>query len=413
MSALGIGRTPRLALALGLLASTAGPVLATESFDPKQAEVRETKRWGRLELLEDKSKHLPQERYIPLVEHHAPEIRAAFKTGAPSSQLVLLHYAKGWKEAQAKHPDLPPVILVHGAGMSSNHCFASHPIEQPYEGLAARLTRAGRATFAVTFSHVHGDNYLQAEQLCNAIARVRQVTGAKKVDLVAHSKGGMPARIYLSSAGPKWTTPFRKDVRRYVMLGTPNGGIDVSFAYPNLNYWILEHKSPAPLSWTGGYYYGKWLDWADQNLYGPRSPFPGQAQMVARFRGRYGLTTAKGQLDVETTYEGGRGQVSEGFGIDRAIKDGGNCIAQLKTKPIHPSVELAALAGTGDWIMGLVGERRAPSDGLLLVSSALDTDSMTKGGATLIRRSMRRFNHLQLVYDPRANDWVEETLAQK
>jgi len=402
---------PVTTILLGVLA--AGTAQATESFDPSQAEARETERWARLELLEDADEHLIQERFIPLVEHHDPEIKAAFKSGSPSSRFVLLHYAKGWEEAHKKSPETPPVILVHGAGMSSNHCFASHPIEQPYEGLAARLVRAGRPAFAVTFSHVHGDNYLQAEQLANAIARVRHVTGAKQVDLVAHSKGGMSARIYLSSAGPKWTTSFRKDVRRYLMLGTPNGGIDVSFAYPNLNYWILEHKSPAPLSWTGGYYYGKWIDWADQNLFGPKSPFPGQAQMVARFDRRYGRTTAAGQLDVETTYEGGRGKVSKGPGIDQAIKDGGKCIAELAKKPIHKSVELAVLAGTGDWIMGLIGERRAPSDGLLLVRSAFDLDPLTKAGAPLIRRSLRRFNHLQLVYDPRANDWVAETLAQE
>lgn len=388
----------------------ASPALATEKFDPSQAEERPTARWDRLELLEDAHEQLKAECSIPLVEHHDPEVRAAFKSGAPSARFVLLHYAKGWKEAK---PELPPVILIHGAGMSSNHCYADHPIEQPYEGLAARLTRSGRAVFALTFSHVHGDNYLQAEQLANVIARVRQVTKAPKVDLVAHSKGGMSARIYLSSAGPKWTTKFRKDVRRYVMLGTPNGGIDVSFAYPNLNYWILEHKSPAPLSWTGGYYYGKWIDWTQEHIYGPQTPFPGQPQMVARFDARYGKTTAAGQFDVETTYEGGRGQVSVSLGIDRVIKDGGDCIATLRKKPIHKSVELAVLAGTNPWIMGLVGERRAPSDGLLLVASALETEPMTKGGARLIRRSLRRFNHLQLVYDPRANDWVAETLAQE
>lgn len=386
------------------------PAWATERFDPSKAEERPTARWERLELLEDTHEELKPEPSIPLVEHHDPEVRAAFKTGSPSSSFVLLHYAKGWKEAKA---GLPPVILIHGAGMSSNHCFADHPIEQPYEGLAARLTRAGRPVFALTFSHVHGDNFLQAEQLANVIARVRHVTKAAKVDLVAHSKGGMAARIYLSSAGPKWATKFRQDVRRYVMLGTPNGGIDVSFAYPNLNYWILEHKSPAPLSWTGAYYYGKWIDWTQEHIYGPQTPFPGQPQMVARYDERYGKTTAAGQFDVETTYEGGRGAVSASLGIDLVIKQGGDCIARLRKKPIHKSVELAVLAGTHPWIMNLVGERRAPSDGLLLVASALETEPMTKAGAPLIRRSLRRLNHLQLVYDPRANDWVEETLAQE
>ncbi|MGE0712705.1 MAG: esterase/lipase family protein [Planctomycetota bacterium] len=390
-----------------LLLALAPGARATERFDPTKGEAKETKRWARTELLVDEHPQMKQERFIPLVAHHDPELAKAFGSATPPSSRFLLHFQAGWDRKDLPHP---PVLLIHGAGLSSNHCYADHPIMQPYEGLAAHLAKSGRAVFALSFSHVHGDNYLQAEALADAIARIRHLTGAAKVDLVAHSKGGMAARIYLSSAGPAWSTKFRKDVRRYVMLGTPNGGIDVSFAYPNLNYWVLEHKSPAPLSWTEGMYWGKWLSWKDQTVYGPDSPFPGQAQLVARWDQRYGRTTAKGQLDVDTTYEGGRGQASVSLGIERAIADGGDCIAKLAKKPIHASVELAALAGNDPWVMGLVGERRGPSDGLLLVASALATEPLTRGGAKLLRADVRFFNHLQLVYHPRANAWVREVL---
>lgn len=392
---------------LALLLLATGTASATERFDPRKATRASSTRWAYTELLVDRHPRMAQERFSALVEHTVPEIVKAFGSARPQSGKVLLHVAKGTQ----LETDKPPVLLVHGAGLTSNHCYANHPIEQPYAGLAACLVKAGRAVFAVTFAHMHGDNTLQAEALANAIARVKFLTRAKQVDLVAHSKGGMACRIYLSDAGPKWTTRFRRDVRRYVMLGAPNGGLDVSFAYPNLNYWILENKTAAPLSWTEGLHWGKWVKFTEQTIYAG-GPFPGQAQMLTRWDKRYGATAAKGQLDVATTYAGGRGQVSISLGIDRAIADGGHFMTRLAKKAIHPSVELAVLAGSNNWVMGLVGERRGPSDGLLLVASAFATDPLTRRGAKLIRKDLRHFNHLQLVYDPRANAWVREVLAQ-
>lgn len=391
-----------------IFALSASPATATDSFDPSKAEERPSKRWAKLELLKDGHKAMRQERFTKWVEHVDPEIIEAFHSARPSSSLILLHYAKGWDTKTAS----PPVILVHGAGLTSNDCYADRPIFQSHEGLAARLARAGRSVFAVTFAHGHGDNLLQAEALANAIARVKHVTQHKRVDLVAHSKGGMAARIYLSDSGDRWATKFRKDVRRYVMLGTPNGGIDVGFAYPNLNYWILENKSSAPITFTEALYYGKTMEFADRTVYGPDSPCPGQAQMITRWDTRYGRTRAAGQFDVETTYVGGKGQVSTSLGIEKAIDDGGRLMERLAKKGIHPSVELAILAGTSNWLMGMVGERRGPSDGLLLVASAFLTEPLVKRGAKVLRKDLRQFNHLQLVYEPRANDWVEEALSQ-
>jgi pimeloyl-ACP methyl ester carboxylesterase len=395
-----------LALVGLALTSLGAPASATDAFDPAAATLRQTSRWAKTERLEDPHPKLKGDRHNQWTRHTDPELVAAFGDAAPDSSVFLLHYARGWDAATRP----TPVLLVHGAGLTANHCYADRPIQQPYPGLAAHLTQAGRAVFALTFAHGHGDNLKQAELLADAIARVRHVTGAEQVDLVAHSKGGMACRIYLSDAGPAWATRYRGDVRRYVMLGTPNGGIDVSFAYPNLNYWILENKSSAPLSWTEGLYYGKWVEFADRAL--TSGCYPGQLQMVARWDGRYGHTRAKGQLDVPSTYVGGRGQVSVAIGIDAAIAAGGGLMARLAKKGIHPKVELAVLAGSSPWILHLIGERRGPSDGLLLVESAFATDALTQRGAKLLRKDLRSLNHLQLVYDPRANAWVEEVLAQ-
>jgi len=369
-------------------------------------EVQE-ERWAKTERLEVDHPLLGQERFIPLVEHKLPEVVAAFGGDAsPSSKLVLLHYAKGWETGT----NPVPVLLVHGAGVTAYHSWADKPIEQPYEGLAARLVRSGRKTFALTFAHPHGDNVMQAEAVAACLARIRRVTGAPKVDLVAWSKGGVSTRCYLSDAGPEGSTRYRGDVRRYVMLGTPNGGVDISFAFPNLNYWILQHENPAPLSWTRFMYFGAWIEKPEQVIYGPGSAFPGQAQMVARLDGKWGRTKAEGQFDVDATYDGTKGTVSVSLGIDRAIKDGGDFIANLKKKPVAPDVELCVLAGTSPWIMNLVGERRGPNDGLILVGSVFDTDSMTKRGARVLRKDLRNINHFALAYDPRANEWVTQVL---
>jgi hypothetical protein len=401
-----------LALLVALLVPAAAPARprarATGERLPHEVVVCAATRWARIERLVIDDPHLVQERFIPIIEHHDPEIVAAFAgSRTPPSNQILLHVAKGTDDA----PDPVPVLLVHGAGVDANESWADHPVYQPYEGLAARLVRAGKKVYAVTFAHPHGDNVLQAEALAHAIDRVRELTGAPQVDLVAWSKGGMAARIYLSDAGPEWATRYRGDVRRYVMLGTPNGGIDVSFAYPNLNYWVLEHRSPAPLSWTRCLYRGQWIDTADQSIY-EEGAFPGQAQMVARWDGRYGRTDSKGQFDVDTTYDGGKGLVSVSKGIAAVIAQGGDMIERLRHKAIAPGVQLYVLAGTHPWIAGEVGERRGPSDGLLLVASVFDLEPMTRRGAKVVRKDLRAFNHLQLCYDPRANDWVASALAE-
>ncbi len=393
-----------IAATLTLLPLTA---LATGSFDPAAAQRVPSARWERTERLVDPDPHMIAERFIPLVEHKLPEIVAAFAGDpSPPSSTFLLHYTRGWD----RPTNGVPVLLIPGAGVTANHCYADHPFEQPYPGLAAHLAATGRAVFAITFAHTHGDNVLQAEAVADAIARIKHVTGAALVDLVAHSKGGMAARIYLSDAGLAWTTRYRGDVRRYVMLGTPNGGLDFPFAYPNLTYSILAKSTPAPLVWTQGLYWGRWVRWRERTLYAGGA-FPGQSQMLRRWDARYGRTGALGQADPVTTYEGGRGLVSVSLGIDQAIQDGGDFMRRLRAKPVASGVELAVLAGSRNVIMNQVGERRGPSDGLLFVASALDVAPMLRGGARLVRLDLLELNHLELVYAPAANVWVVDALA--
>ena len=56
-----------------------------------------------------------------------------------------------------------------------------------------------------------------AKELSNIIGQVKEETGQNKVNIVAHSKGGLDARVYLANN----TT---KDVANLLMIGTPNAG---------------------------------------------------------------------------------------------------------------------------------------------------------------------------------------------
>lgn len=63
---------------------------------------------------------------------------------------------------------------------------------------------------------------LKALELAEAIKQVRRVTGAAKVRLVAHSAGGIVARVYLQSALPG--VRYQDDVDRLITLATPHLG---------------------------------------------------------------------------------------------------------------------------------------------------------------------------------------------
>jgi len=401
------------AAALALLAGTARRALGTAELAPEPLLVTSTSDWERVELLEDRSPFFTKEPFGPDSGRTLPDIKAGFDGDAePPSSRFLLHAAKGWDRKDDK---LPPILLVHGAVVDATKSWGTGSFKgRGGAGLAARLASAGRRVFAITFSHPHGDNWMQAEHVANAIARVRALTGAPQVDLVAHSKGGMAARIYCSSLRKPGMTPFRGDVRRLALLGVPNDGIDVAFAYPNLNYFVIVNKANAALVWTDALLYGVWTDLRARSLYSAAEgggAFAGQAQMLKRWDSVYGLYESAEQLDVTTTYEGGKGKVSHSLGIDHAIQEGGDLIARLEKTGVDKRVSVVLLAGSKSAVMGFTGERRGPSDGLLLVRSALAIDGITRAGAKVLRRDVLHLSHIELVFAEPALRWVEEALG--
>ncbi len=106
-----------------------------------------------------------------------------------------------------------PVVVV--AGLFGPAFF--------YEPLANRLRADGREAFVFQLTDIGtGDIAETAEDLADFVAGVRDQTGAAKVDLVAHSEGGLVSRQYVKYEGGSST------VDSLVTLGTPNNGTAVA-----------------------------------------------------------------------------------------------------------------------------------------------------------------------------------------
>ena len=100
----------------------------------------------------------------------------------------------------AAHPT--PVILVHGT-------FAD--MSDSWQALSPLLYDNGYCVFALNYGSYNGSGSLgvyatgdiaqSAQQLSTFVDKVLAATGAKKVDLVGHSQGGMMPRYYIKFLG--------------------------------------------------------------------------------------------------------------------------------------------------------------------------------------------------------------------
>ncbi|MDD2619145.1 MAG: alpha/beta fold hydrolase [Syntrophomonadaceae bacterium] len=338
------------------------------------------------------------ERFCAENVHRDIDIAAHFGTTTPAADQYLLHFAPGWD----KNRNSIPVVLIHGAGLDATSFTDLYSMG--FQGMQQQLVELGYRVFAVTFSHPHGDNYYQAEQLADALARIREITKARQVDIVAHSKGGLATRLYLAG---KSSNSYQGDIRRYIMLGVPNMGLDYPFRNPLQNYLVFTSGSNGVMAWDQILSMGTMVKTVDRAIYSDGC-FPGQAQMLYRWDDEYPLDLL--QQDWWTTYFGGSGFVSHSRGINTAIKDGDSMITQMDNWGIDPDVEISILAGNNSKFNSFPGESSGPSDGVVFVASAHHSDGLQKSGAKLRDKKILKVNHMELLFARKVVRWLDAQL---
>ncbi|MGW2860718.1 esterase/lipase family protein [Streptomyces sp. SDr-06] len=334
----------------------------------------------------------------------------------PGSDRFLLYSAPGWNTGAQS----VPVLLVHGANDTADRAWANPgesggygcgALSCPSTGLMQYLSARGRRVFAIGFAHKQGDNLMQAQAVGDAVAAIKAKLGVAKVDLVGWSKGEMSTRAYVSSVKPSWGRAYAGDVRKLITLGGPNGGYD----YPYAHGWAHDFsiwpecggKINAPSPHSRMTCYGTYTAHPEFSMTpsGGYDDYPGQRQMLARWDGVYGVDQSA--QDWYTTYYGGQGFSTAGDGIQSAV-DAGSLVTPLRRAGVPSSVTAYLLAGGSPNVVGIYNENRGPSDGVVFVSSALDTTGFATVGGTA---TVAGANHLELGWDSTSAAQVAAWLA--
>jgi triacylglycerol lipase len=358
--------------------------------------------WRRVESIKGNQPFLKQEKFIEQIEQKNPEIFRFFQDRQPSSQRFLLH----------EHPPLPgspqkevPVLLVHGASHHANLSWCKSLDGE--KGLLFPLIQAGYHVFAVTFAHPHGENKMQGIQVFNALRRIKELTGTNQVDVIAHSKGGVPTRLYASNFLEMDGAPYEGNIRKYIMLGTPNKGIDFVFRNVTANYGVIQKNISAPVACDSLMYFGSYMDTTSRSIYADGGAFPGQSQLLYRWDDKYPIPP-----ENRTLYYGGQTMLYHSRGIDAALIEGDYLIEKMLGKPVHPGIELYALAGNNPFFKGIPGEQSGKSDGLVLVDSVLEIEPMASRPSQIKKAEEESLNHLELLYHQKAHQWVLSALEE-
>ncbi|MGI6181635.1 MAG: lipase family alpha/beta hydrolase [Agathobaculum sp.] len=146
-----------------------------------------------------------------------------------------------------------PIVLAHGLAVREGSGRGSY---EPWGRVPAALRAHGAQVF-LGGQDAWGSIESCAAQLACTVRRAMEQTGARRVNIIAHSKGGLEARYLISSMG------WGRYVASLSMLSTPNRGSRVAetllyarqgvalWAKGNDAYW-RRHGDAAPDSLRAG-----------------------------------------------------------------------------------------------------------------------------------------------------------------
>jgi len=333
----------------------------------------------------------------------------------PSSGSFLMYYAPSWNT----NPKAVPVLLVLGATQNADQAWANPNLNGPggcgwascpSTGLMQSLVAGGYKVFAINFAHTFGDNYMQAQIIADAIGIIKAQLGVPKVDVVAWSKGVIAARMYVSSVKPAWGQAYQNDVRKLVLLGGPNKGMDTPYRHGIQNMGTVWPECGGSLNFPiaaetlycfGAYYNHPGYSYSGS---GAANAYPGARQALYRWDSVYPLDTS--WADWWTVYYGGWGVYSWSRGIDYAIAQG-SVITTMRAAATPAAVGVYLLCG-GYPTIPTSTENTGPSDGVVFVASCTDTGGLTTvSGSTTLWSD----NHVMLGWESTAVTQIKAWLA--
>lgn len=138
-----------------------------------------------------------------------------------------------------------PIVLVHGLGMKDTFFMKSW-------GWIDRILRV--QGYTVYKSNVDGFGTVEsnAKQLKEEIGKILEETGAEKVNIIAHSKGGLDAKYMIqqmdmakqAASLTTLCTPHKGSPIASFVMRFPRAAVKYAAFWVNLAYKILGDKTP-------------------------------------------------------------------------------------------------------------------------------------------------------------------------
>jgi pimeloyl-ACP methyl ester carboxylesterase len=129
-----------------------------------------------------------------------------------------------------------PVLLIHGY-------FEDSSVWQNWEQMLKKdhipYLKANFGLFPGSAYDQCGSASSHANDLMNIIQDLKTMTGQNKVNIVAHSKGGLDARVFLNNSDTR-------DVANLIMIGTPNAGSPLAFSNDFCSPAVFDIRPGAP-----------------------------------------------------------------------------------------------------------------------------------------------------------------------
>ncbi|MBI5416359.1 hypothetical protein HZA55_00190 [Candidatus Poribacteria bacterium] len=114
-----------------------------------------------------------------------------------------------------------------------------------WQDLKIKLPELGYPIYKCPYDWRNNNEYSAQNYLMSCIDKAKQETSTSKVNVIAHSMGGLTTRAYIQN-----DSLYRNDINKFVMLGTPNHG-SLNAYYPWEGGSLSSLVSPSVGSWTG------------------------------------------------------------------------------------------------------------------------------------------------------------------